>query len=281
MAEQAAEYYELPELPQVIFNAMLLNEAEKLGVPHGPRLWSLEVALTELRWGAFESWIWLFSDRVYEAQFYPKSGSGEGARAGRQGESSSEGVTANDAAPEGLLEGSSLSSTRSLNLHHLQVRRMAKTKSTPRIQSPDELLAEGTLGNPCSVPPQSIPEAEVASSNSSTSSRSCSPSSASGHSSRSSSSEGASTSSYPKSSLGPGGLVPKQKGRTPPINEIVAEGSEFPGAPTRLDPRDGPRSHFPEPKAVTKLKRSALEKQYLLPVEYSKSLASRARCHPE
>ncbi|KAJ8438368.1 LOW QUALITY PROTEIN: hypothetical protein Cgig2_027353 [Carnegiea gigantea] len=32
---EAAEYYELPELPQVIFNAMLLNESEKLGVLQG------------------------------------------------------------------------------------------------------------------------------------------------------------------------------------------------------------------------------------------------------
>ncbi|KAJ8445655.1 hypothetical protein Cgig2_009056 [Carnegiea gigantea] len=65
-AEQAAAHYELPELPQAIFYAMLLNEAGKLGVLHGPRLRSLEVALTELRWGASESWIWLFGDRVYE-----------------------------------------------------------------------------------------------------------------------------------------------------------------------------------------------------------------------
>ena len=49
VAEQAGEHYELPELPQAIFNAMLLNEAEKLGVLHGPRLRSLEVALIELR----------------------------------------------------------------------------------------------------------------------------------------------------------------------------------------------------------------------------------------
>ncbi|KAJ8419987.1 hypothetical protein Cgig2_025350 [Carnegiea gigantea] len=41
----AAAYYELLELPQAIFYAMLLNEAEKMGVLHGPRLWSLEVAL--------------------------------------------------------------------------------------------------------------------------------------------------------------------------------------------------------------------------------------------
>ncbi|KAJ8434455.1 hypothetical protein Cgig2_025425 [Carnegiea gigantea] len=79
MNEFAAEYYELPELPQVIFYAILLNEAEKLGVLHGPRLRSLEVALTELRRGAFEPWMWLFSDRVYEARFCPK-------RAGLQGE---------------------------------------------------------------------------------------------------------------------------------------------------------------------------------------------------
>jgi len=100
MAEQAAAYYELPELPQAIFYAMLLNEAEKLGALHGPRLQSLKVALTELRWGALESWIWLFGDRVYEARFHPKSSSEEGVRTGRQGETSSGGVT-NGAASEG------------------------------------------------------------------------------------------------------------------------------------------------------------------------------------
>ncbi|KAJ8442135.1 hypothetical protein Cgig2_011325 [Carnegiea gigantea] len=91
-AKQAAAYYELSELPQAIFYAMLLNEAEELGVLHGPRLRSLEVALTELCWGAFESWIWLFGDRVYEARFRPKSRSGEGVRTGRQGETSNGGA---------------------------------------------------------------------------------------------------------------------------------------------------------------------------------------------
>ncbi|KAJ8426194.1 hypothetical protein Cgig2_008911 [Carnegiea gigantea] len=100
MAEQAAAYYELPELPQAIFYAMLLNEAEKLGVLHGPRLRSLEVALTKLRWGAFESWIWLFGDRVYEARFCLKSSSKEGTRADRQGETSNRGA-ADGAASEG------------------------------------------------------------------------------------------------------------------------------------------------------------------------------------
>jgi len=62
VAEQAAKHYELPKLAQVIFYAMLLNKVEKLGVLHGPRLRSLEVALTKLRRGAFKSWIWLFGD---------------------------------------------------------------------------------------------------------------------------------------------------------------------------------------------------------------------------
>ncbi|KAJ8427295.1 hypothetical protein Cgig2_002207 [Carnegiea gigantea] len=92
MAEQAAEYYELPELPQVIFYAMLLNEAKNLGVLQGPRLRSWE--------GAFESWIWLFGVRLYEARFRLKNGSSEGTRAGRQAESSSEGAAADDAAVE-------------------------------------------------------------------------------------------------------------------------------------------------------------------------------------
>jgi len=49
----------------------------------------------------------------------------------------------------------------------------------------------------------------------------------------------------------------------------MAEGSEFPRAPTHSNPQDGPGSHFPDPKVVTKLKRSALEKQYLLAAKYS------------
>jgi len=145
-----------------------------------------------------------------------------------------------------------------------QVRRMVKMKSTPRIQSPNELLAEGTIGNP-SVPSQSNSGA----SSSSTPTQSGLPSSATGNFSRSSSSEGASTSASPPLPLRLGSSVPKRKDRTPRVTEIVAEGSEFPGAPTHSDPQDGPGSHFPDPKAVTKLKRSALEKQYLLPTEYS------------
>ncbi|KAJ8430667.1 LOW QUALITY PROTEIN: hypothetical protein Cgig2_033823 [Carnegiea gigantea] len=46
VAREAAEYYELPKLPQVIFYAMLLNEAEKLGVLQGqPSLSSIRAPL--------------------------------------------------------------------------------------------------------------------------------------------------------------------------------------------------------------------------------------------
>ena len=51
--------------------------------------------------------------------------------------------------------------------------------------------------------------------------------------------------------------------------EIVMEEPEFLRAPTRSDPQDDPRSHFPDPKPVTKLKMLAFEKKYLLPAEYS------------
>ena len=137
-----------------------------------------------------------------------------------------------------------------------QVRGMAKTKSTPRIRTPDELLAEGSIGNVCSVLPQSNTEVQVASSSSSTSSR---PGSSSGSSGRSSSSEEASTNSSSESS-GSGTSGRARHQRAAPVPEIVAEGVEFPGAPTRSDLQDGSGSHFPDPRVISKLKRSALDK---------------------
>jgi len=62
VVEEAAEYYEFPELPEVIFYAMVLNEAERLGVLQERALGSLESALIELYWGNFESWVWLYGD---------------------------------------------------------------------------------------------------------------------------------------------------------------------------------------------------------------------------
>ena len=71
VAEQAVEDYGLPEITHAIFYVMLLIEAKRLGVLYGPRLQSLEVALSEVRWGPFMSWVWLFGDRIYEARFNP------------------------------------------------------------------------------------------------------------------------------------------------------------------------------------------------------------------
>ena len=83
----------------MIFYAMLLKEAKRLGVLHGQRLRSLEAALTELHWSAFESWLWLFGGRIYDARFRPKGGSGENTRAGYQERSSVMGAADEGAAP--------------------------------------------------------------------------------------------------------------------------------------------------------------------------------------
>ncbi|KAJ8419343.1 hypothetical protein Cgig2_003520 [Carnegiea gigantea] len=249
MAEQAAEYYELPELLQVIFYAMLLNEAEKLGVLHGPRLRSLEMTLTELCWGAFESWIWLFSDRVYEARFLPKSGSDEGTRAGRVGESSSEGAAVDDTAPEGAPRGVGWEETCLLRCIGVYAYVLSK----------HYLLYIMSSSSPSSG---DVREGQVG---------------------------------------------PQVKGRHPQFSNILAyidalvvagipqkdkyrelkkipyaiplfesgipswSSCEYSSTPSILSPEveDGPGSRFPDPKAVTKLKRSVLEKQYLLPAEYS------------
>ncbi|KAJ8434211.1 hypothetical protein Cgig2_015700 [Carnegiea gigantea] len=70
------------------------------------------------------------------------------------------------------------------------------------------------------------------------------------------------------SSVAPGKSVLKRKGRSLVrlVPKIVAEGPEFPTAPTRLDPQDGLGSHLPDRKVVLTLKRTALEKQCLMPV---------------
>ncbi|KAJ8442131.1 LOW QUALITY PROTEIN: hypothetical protein Cgig2_011321 [Carnegiea gigantea] len=79
--EEAAEDYELPDLSQVIFYAMLLNEAERLGVLHGRALRTLESAFTELRWTRFQT----------KAELEGSSGAGqqeEGSEVEPAGESS-------------------------------------------------------------------------------------------------------------------------------------------------------------------------------------------------
>ena len=61
--------FELPELPQVIFYATLLNKAERLGVLPGRTLCIMESGLIELRWSTFEVWVWQNGDRILEARF--------------------------------------------------------------------------------------------------------------------------------------------------------------------------------------------------------------------
>ncbi|KAJ8420864.1 hypothetical protein Cgig2_021280 [Carnegiea gigantea] len=72
VSKEAARRFELLELSQVIFYAMLLNEVERLGVLYGWKLRVMESALTELRWSTFESWVWLNGDRILEPRFREK-----------------------------------------------------------------------------------------------------------------------------------------------------------------------------------------------------------------
>ncbi|KAJ8437666.1 hypothetical protein Cgig2_028604 [Carnegiea gigantea] len=82
VAEEAAEHFELLELPQVIFYAMLLNKAERLGVLHARALRTLESALIELHW------MWLYGDRIFEARFRIRADPEESSGAGQQKEDS-------------------------------------------------------------------------------------------------------------------------------------------------------------------------------------------------
>ncbi|KAJ8451345.1 hypothetical protein Cgig2_014117 [Carnegiea gigantea] len=135
------------------------------------------------------------------------------------------------------------------------VRRMTKTKSPTRIRSPAELLAEGTHGNPCSAPSSSKPGAEVASTSSS------------------------STSGRPAPPL----LTARRYGLRLRASRYLREkvfacrtgsrdccgGTRLSKGPNRPDPQDGSGSHFSDPKVVPTLKRTPLEKQYLLPAGYT------------
>ncbi|KAJ8430133.1 hypothetical protein Cgig2_011077 [Carnegiea gigantea] len=161
-------------------------------------------------------------------------------------------------------------------------RRMAKTKYIPCTRTPDELLAEGTIkGNFCSVSSSQKPRAEVLSTNSSSSLARTSTSSSSDRTSTSCSSDGmlASSSSTRVSTSSSSRTVPNAPRRAvvkkrectqiEPVLEIVAEGAVFCGAPSRSDPMDRLSIHFPNPKVVPSLKRTTLEKKYLLPAGYS------------
>jgi len=83
VVEEAAQDYELPELPHVISYVMLLNEAKRLGVLHGRALRTLKLALSELCGSTFESWVWLYGDRIFEAWLQIKGEPEESSRAGQ------------------------------------------------------------------------------------------------------------------------------------------------------------------------------------------------------
>ncbi|KAJ8438792.1 hypothetical protein Cgig2_023826 [Carnegiea gigantea] len=200
VATRYAQDSNTPEMVQVIFYAMVVNEVAEQGITYRISMRCLMWALQQLHWDPFE--------------FCASSSSLISSKALLEYSSSSSNYLLESLSSAGTPSRSSCeySSTYSILsyevevsylweitiAHHMtdfQIQRMVKTKFTTCIRSPDELLAK--------------------------------------------------------------------------VPEIVAEGPEFPGAPTRSDPQDGPSSHFPDPKVVFTLKKTALEKRYLLPTGYT------------
>ncbi|KAJ8420701.1 hypothetical protein Cgig2_012719 [Carnegiea gigantea] len=150
-------------------------------------------------------------------------------------------------------------------LTDVQERRMAKPQSTPRIRTPDELLAEGTTeGN-------LWPTAEVMPTSTSSLRDGALTSSSSNEASTSSSLDGASTSSSSRgASSSLRRVVPRKRDRAQvePVFEVVTGGTVFPRAPVHSNREDGSSTYFPNPNVVPSLKRTALEKKRLLPAGY-------------
>ena len=69
-AEGAAAEFELPEIVQVTFYAMLLNEAFELGVAHDYMAESMKSSLVGLRWSTFEVWLDCMDEVIRGAQLY-------------------------------------------------------------------------------------------------------------------------------------------------------------------------------------------------------------------
>ncbi|KAJ8422197.1 hypothetical protein Cgig2_000662 [Carnegiea gigantea] len=69
--EEYARDYDVPELPQVVFLAMLLNDVVKLIVLRRWMIMVMESALKELQWSAFQAWVGRNRGRILEAcQYY-------------------------------------------------------------------------------------------------------------------------------------------------------------------------------------------------------------------
>ncbi|KAJ8434070.1 hypothetical protein Cgig2_007585 [Carnegiea gigantea] len=88
-AKGAAAEFELPEIVQVTFYAILLNEAFELGVAHKYTAESMKSSMVGLRWSTFEVWLNYMDEVIRGAQLYrpPDEVEVQGARDG-QGEGS-------------------------------------------------------------------------------------------------------------------------------------------------------------------------------------------------
>jgi len=66
-AEEYTREYKVPELPKVVFLAMLLNDAVKFGVLRGWTIVRMESALKELRWNTFQACVGHNRAKILEA----------------------------------------------------------------------------------------------------------------------------------------------------------------------------------------------------------------------
>ncbi|KAJ8429206.1 hypothetical protein Cgig2_012334 [Carnegiea gigantea] len=117
---------------------MLLNEAERRRALHGRALRTLESALTDLRWSTFESWVWLYGDRIFEALFQTKAAPKEkGSEVEPKGEGS-----ASEERPPLLTMTNRGEAIEPLNVSILQEeavqreRRQDKERSDSKLQAP-------------------------------------------------------------------------------------------------------------------------------------------------
>ncbi|KAJ8435431.1 hypothetical protein Cgig2_013929 [Carnegiea gigantea] len=228
---------------EATFYAMVVDDAAELGLSHRLTMDCMIWAMQKLNWGRLESWLVDIDHRLRRAQASRRATLLTAAMPPSNPMRRRVGVV-----PE------ELASPHVEGLH-------------PQFPS----LPTFIDGRAVAGVPRKNQWAEVASTGTSSSLRGTS-SSSSDRSSRHSSLEVASTSSSSHEGPStPGKSVLKRRGRSfvGPVPEIVAEGPEFPGAPARLNPQDGPSSHFLDPKVVPTLKRTSLEKQYLLPVGYT------------
>ncbi|KAJ8424173.1 hypothetical protein Cgig2_003016 [Carnegiea gigantea] len=88
-AEGDARYFHLPELPQVKFYTMLLNEAARLGMLGRWTVDIMESALTELRWSTFKVWVPHNRGKILEARHQEVASSDEEESSGSEGAASS------------------------------------------------------------------------------------------------------------------------------------------------------------------------------------------------